>query len=222
MITDYFKKNDDTLEEHNEKEFSGGTSDNYHAFNSGGVESEVGEFFYGLVKLLQPEKVLETGTHHGISSMYIGMALKNNGHGKLTTYEFSLENHNIAVERFKKLGLTSWIDVALSDVAKAYNTKEQYDLIFLDTEPQTRFREMIEFYDNLKPGGYLFVHDLHRHLSQHDNKEHGFGWPYGKLPEEIVNLFRKGLMRPFHFPTPRGLSGFYKVHPEDYRWTQTR
>jgi len=30
-------------------------------------------------------------------------------------------------------------------------------------------------------------------------------------------LIKDDKVRPFHFGTPRGMSGFYKVHPEDYK-----
>jgi hypothetical protein len=93
-----------------------------------------------------------------------------------------------------------------------------YQLVLLDTEPQLRFAELIKIYDYVEPGSFILIHDLHRHMSQEDNAEHGFGFPFGKLPEEIKNWVRKGELRPWHFPTPRGLVGFYKTDPRDYKW----
>jgi hypothetical protein len=55
-------------------------------------------------------------------------------------------------------------------------------------------------------------------MHQIPNEEHGFAWPYGKIPEEMHSLVTSGKLRPFHFSTPRGLTGFYKVDPRDYKW----
>ena len=115
------------------------------------------------------------------------------------------------------MGLDSIVTCHLGDVAKFENSIK-YQLILLDTEPQTRFAELIKFYLNLDAGGYIFIHDLHNHMHQIPNTEHGFAWPYGKIPEEMRQLVLTGKLRPFHFHTPRGLTGFYKPSPEDYQW----
>ena len=38
-------------------------STDYQAYNSGGVEVEVGELLYSFVRVLKPKRVFETGTH---------------------------------------------------------------------------------------------------------------------------------------------------------------
>ena len=55
-------------------------------------------------------------------------------------------------------------------------------------------------------------------MQQVVNADHGFAWPFGEIPQSIKNLVKEGLVRPFHFPTPRGLTGFYKVSQGDYKW----
>ena len=87
----------------------------------------------------------------------------------------------------------------------------------MDTEPQIRFQELVKFYYHLAPGGYLGIHDLHEHMSQQDS-EHGYGWPYGRLPREIIQWVQDDELRVFHFPTPRGITFFYKTNPTDFRW----
>lgn len=212
---------DPSLQVHKEAEFSSDTK-GYSAFNDAGIEIETGEFLYALTRLLKPQAVLETGTHQGIGASYMGQALKDNGFGKLTTVEFLQPHYDVAVERMKKLELTDFVECVKADAASLYPPAEGavpiYDLILLDTEPQTRFMELIEFERVLLPGGFVFIHDLHRHMGQQPNPEHGFGWPFGELPPAIKWLVQKDVLRPFHFATPRGLTGFYKVHPEDYVW----
>lgn len=223
-ITDQLIELDPTLKRSNE----GHWLEPYHpgpgytSFNDAGIECETGEFLYYMIRLLKPTNVLETGTHWGIGASYMGMALKdnhtpNNMRAPLDTIEFLPEIHKIAQDRMERLDLHGYVTCHLMDAAK-FTPSEQYGLILLDTEPQTRFAEMVKFWDSLAPGGYLFIHDLHRHMHQIPNEEHGFAWPYGMIPLEMKKLVTSGQARPFHFSTPRGLTGFYKVNPEDYKW----
>ena len=66
-------------------------------------------------------------------------------------------------------------------------------------------------------GGFVFIHDLHRHMSQEPHEKF-FGWPFGELPKQVKDWVKDGELRPFHFPTPRGLTGFYKASEGDYNW----
>lgn len=193
----------------------------YTSFNDAGVETETGEFLYAMVRVLKPTRVLETGTHWGVGAAYMGMALKDNKSGSMTTVEFLPEIHNKARQTMKELGLGGTgapgevVNVKLGNALDLIPVGN-YQLILLDTEPQTRFKELVKFYPYLDEGGYVFIHDLHRHMHQIDNEEHGFAWPYGPLPEEIKQLVEEKKLIPFHFPTPRGLTGFYKPTGGDY------
>lgn len=51
------------------------------------TEHQVAEMVYGLVRGLQPELCLETGTGFGVVAVQIASALKENGHGRLVTIE---------------------------------------------------------------------------------------------------------------------------------------
>lgn len=82
------------------------TNAEFKMYNTGGVEQEVGEFLYGLVRILKPNHVLETGTHKGIASSYMGSALKENTKGKLTTVEYEQTHYTEANLLFAKLELT--------------------------------------------------------------------------------------------------------------------
>lgn len=228
-ITQRLQEIDQTLVLHNEGHWDqpvDPTRPGYTSFNDAGVETETGEFLYAMVRLLKPERVLETGTHWGVGAAYMGQALKDNNSGVLDTIEFLPEIYQRAVARMEALGLHQHVHCHFGDVAKfdpyhnAHGPTDQipYKLILLDTEPQTRFAELIKFEQYLEPGGYVFIHDLHRHMHQIPNEEHGFAWPYGRLPFEIKQMVAKGHLRPFHFGTPRGLTGFYKTHPSDYNW----
>lgn len=192
-----------------------GVDSNFSAYNSGGVEIEVGELLYGFVRALKPKKVLETGTHYGISSTYIGMGLRDNGFGKLITIENVADNFNRATKLHKENGVDKYVDILLEDV-RAVELRGEFDMFLLDSEPTYRFNELVRFYPYLTAGkGYVFIHDLHAHASQENDC-----MPFGKMPQEIIDWVQNDKLRPFSFPTPRGLMGFYKPGERDYRWEE--
>lgn len=232
-ITDRLLVSDPSLSIHNEGEWSSGGSE-FSAFNDAGLEAEVGEFLYGFIRVLKPNHILETGTHVGVGASYLGTALKDNKRGHLDTVEFLPPLHKQATERIAKMGLSLYVTCHFGDVANFEIPRDcrgsngsldysdqptvEYDFILLDTEPQTRFAEFEKFYPYLKEGGFLFIHDLHRHMHQIPNEEHGFAWPFGKIPIFLNERVLEGSVKPFHLPTPRGLTGFYKVHSGDYQF----
>lgn len=195
----------------------GDSSEVYSMFNDGSTECEVSEFLYSFVRMIKPKNICETGTYKGISSSFMALALKDNGFGRLETLEINELHIQTAKQLWDKLGLTSWI-TSHKMPSLTFDTQAKYQMLFLDSEPQIRFAELLKFYPYLEEGGFIFIHDLHRHMHQIENAEHGFAWPYGKIPQEITDLVKGDKLRPFHFTTPRGLTGFYKVHSSDYKF----
>lgn len=56
-----------------------------HLRDSDAMTREEGELLYGIVRAIKPKYCIETGTHKGLSSCYIGQALQDNGFGLLET-----------------------------------------------------------------------------------------------------------------------------------------
>lgn len=197
----------------------GETEKRYAMWNDGSVECEVGEFLMSMVRVIKPEQILETGTYKGWSSAYMANGLKENGSGHITTLEIEQSHIDHSLDLWEKLNVSDFITV--NKIASLnYEPVTSYQLILLDTEPQIRFAELIKFYPYLESGGFVFIHDLHRHMAQvGQNPDHPEKfWPWGEIPEEMKELVKSDKLRPFHFSTPRGLTGFYKVHPNDYKW----
>jgi len=220
-ITKKLQELDSTLIQHNENHWDqpfNPSISGFSSFNDAGIEVETGEFLYAMARVLKPHNILETGTHWGIGASYMGQALKDNHTGHLDTIEFLPEIHQRAKQRMTDLELDDVVTCHFGDVRLFNPEGKTYEMILLDTEPQTRFEELLKFYDNLAEGGFIFIHDLHRHMHQIPNADHGFAWPYGKIPKPMIELVRSGKLRPFHFSTPRGLTGFYKVSKDDFEW----
>lgn len=215
MITTYLQDRDGSLIEIPEP-----TNSNYTCFNTGGVEAQVGEFLYGLVRMIRPEYVFETGTHMGISSSYIAQALKDNHFGLLTTVEIEKQHIQVAQDRWRHLEVDNYV-VCDKSPSLEYDLEYDCDLMFLDSEPFLRFNELRRFYPKLKYGGYAFIHDTPRSLCQGNiNPDHPTfkSWPFGDINREVRDMVKDHDLVPFTFGTPRGMLGFYKPHPDDYNW----
>lgn len=193
----------------------------YEAFNSGGVEKEVGELLYAYTRILKPLHVLDLGTHKGISAAYIALALKDNGKGIVHTVEFDAQHWVDAEQLWEKAEVTPFIHQfkgSVEDYMKQFPFTD-YDLMLIDTEPDQRWKQLMEFEPVLKEGGYVFLHDLPRGFCIGNvNTDHPelVNWPWGAFPEPIKEWLRTDYMRPFHLPNPREMCGFYKRKKEDY------
>ncbi len=190
----------------------------FSMIDSGAVEIETGELVYGFIRRLKPENVLSTGIYTGVSDLFIGQALKDNGFGHLTALEFEEFHINRARELWRKHGVEAQITPILTP-SLDFKPDKQYQFMFLDTELNLRFHELVKFYPNLDEGGYVFVHDMPRTLCQgninpdHPEIKH---YPVGELPQEFNQLLKERKIVPLHFGGARGLVGYYKVHKEDY------
>ena len=210
-ITDYLvTKSNGLLKLQPEGQFS--------SFNSGSTEAEVSEFLYALVRNLKPVNVCETGTFLGISSAYIGQALKDNGFGKIHTLEILKENKEKAEKLWEQLELNN-IECFLES-SLTFSPQNNYEFIFLDSNPEIRFGELVKFYPFLKEGGFFGIHDLPEDLCQGninpDHKDFN-SWPYGDVPDEMRELLRTQKLVRFHLPTPRDCAFFYKPKPRYYK-----
>jgi predicted O-methyltransferase YrrM len=126
-------------------------------FHSGLGDSA--NLLYGLVRAMKPEICVEIGSARGKSACYIGMALKENGNGKLyaidphTRTEWndsrSLETLNIFRANISALGLTEQVVIVHSFSSEAaQNWTRPIDLIFIDGD---------HTYDGVKQDWELFV-----------------------------------------------------------------
>lgn len=186
----------------------------FSMFNDAGTEVEVSEFIYSLVRVLKPTVVLETGTHKGVSSTYIACALEENNKGKILTFEIIPEHFNNAHILWKQVGIDHRVNAYLVDAQKIDLKGTMIDFLFLDSEPQLRFDEFIKFWPNVKPGGFIMIHDLHPSMGHHGQIYHNvYDWPYGDFREKLGPYLKNRKVQTIHFPTPRGLTLFQKVDP---------
>lgn len=196
----------------------------YSMWDDGGVEAEVGVFLYGMVRVLKPKLILETGLYTGVSCSYMAQGLSDNGFGCITSVEYEQVHINTARERMGRLGLDRFVNFNLSDSLE-FNPNlldtEKFGLVLLDTELHLRFKELVKFFPMIEEGGYIFIHDMPVTLCQGNvNPDHPEfkNWPVGEIPQEVTNWVKDGQLRPIYFPSPRGLMGFYKSRSDEHKW----
>lgn len=196
------------------------TDERFSMVDDGGVEIETGEFLYGFLRRLKPNRVLETGTYSGISALYMAKALQDNGFGHLTTIEYDPFQIERAQKLWQKMGVEDCITAIKSD-SRQYqpDVDGNSQFLWLDTEPSIRFQELVRFYPYLDEGGYIFIHDTPRNLTQGNvNPDHPEfkSWPFGEVPQEMREFLETRKLMPFYFGGGRGMMGLYKTHKDDY------
>lgn len=179
----------------------------YSMWDDGSVECEAGEFLTALVRITKPTNILETGTYHGYSTAYLATGVKENGFGRVETIEWEAQHINEAIPLWQKLELDQFIThYNLSSLE--FKTDKQYQLVLLDTEPQTRFQELERFWDNFAPGSVIVIHDLSWDL--------GAGAPQFWLNRELLEKrILAHELQVVNFHTPRGLTIFYRPREKD-------
>ena len=142
--------------------------------NLGGISRIDQEILYKLIKGYNPKKVLEIGTHIGNSTVAIAMALKGGKNKQLITVDINdVNNRNeknwlnfgskkSPKENIEKLKLKNYVKFVISDSKKYMtNTKNKFDLIFLDGNHRTKaiYDELILSINLLEKNGILVLHD---------------------------------------------------------------
>ena len=159
-------------------------------YDSMTAEVEVLEFLRCLVRTLKPQTVVETGTFMGISTLWIAEGLKANGFGKIITCEYDHAVFAKAKQRIEKSGLTMWIDHR-NESSLETRIPGTIDLLFSDSDPPLREKEVRRFLPQMNPNGLILMHDASSHLKT--------------VREAAFNMEQEGLISVVLMPTPRGL-----------------
>lgn len=156
------------------------------------AEVEVVNLIWDLIDTVKPNLVVETGTHLMISSGYISSALSSNGFGKLITCE-TQECYYEGIET--KLAGRDNVDFRKCS-SLDLKIDEPIDILFCDSDPRIRMKEVEHFWDNLHPHSLILIHDVNSGC-HNELRQELLGW---KDRLSIVML-----------PTPRGLAICQKI-----------
>jgi predicted O-methyltransferase YrrM len=128
------------------------------------VHRTEGQFLNLLAKAARVQNVLEIGTSHGYSAIWLALALEETG-GRLTTIEIMPERVALAKKHVAEAGLTHRITFKEGDAHQIVPTLDGYfDLVFLDADKEGQADYFKKLYpDKLPPGGVLVSHNAIRY-----------------------------------------------------------
>ena len=127
------------------------------------VPRKDGKFLHLLVKATRAKNVLELGTSHGFSAIWMGLALEETG-GRLTTIEIDRERYDLARRYVGEAGLLQRVNCVKGDAhVEVAKLKGPFDFVFMDADKEGQmdyFKKL--FPKKLVPGGILSVHNAIR------------------------------------------------------------
>lgn len=124
-----------------------------------GIEAEVGECLYGLVAMTKPDRIVETGTRLGISTRYMARALHDwHPEGRILTFERCGQCAAFARTRLKRF---QTVTVEEADT-RSVDLKDPIDFLYLDSEPEYRYRELDRWWPLIRDRALIVIHDLNR------------------------------------------------------------
>lgn len=168
----------------------------WHSTDDHSTEIEVSEMLAGLVRGLQPEYVVETGSAWGQTSEAIGQALLKNGHGKIISLE--VDQERVLYSRQRCAGLPV---ECLQQSSMDFVPTEEIQFSFFDSLFPLRVPEFLRYYPYMKRGSIAAFHDTH--------PGHGGGQfddPSIDLRVDIIQrLERGGYLKALYLCTPRGI-----------------
>lgn len=139
------------------KKFLSENSGRWHDMN---VPTNDAQLLYDLVIKGKYTSALEIGTSTGLSGIYIAWALSKTG-GKLITIDIDEGRHKIALENFKKAGLSEYIDARLADAhSLVKELKGPFDFVFSDADKNWYKNYFIDVDPKLKVGGCYTTHNI--------------------------------------------------------------
>jgi len=127
------------------------------------VPRKDGEFLHLLVKVTRARNVLELGTSHGFSAIWMGLGLEETG-GRLTTIEIDRERYDLARKHVSEAGLSQRVTCIQGDAhTEVAKVEGPFDFVFMDADKEGQmdyFKKL--FPKKLIPGGILSVHNAIR------------------------------------------------------------
>lgn len=166
----------------------------WNCFDGMSAEAEVLDFMYQLVRTIKPRLVVETGSFRGLAACYIAKGLKANGRGKLVTCEIDTKLFAATNELLAKANLSEWVDCRLESSLEMANLPAgTIDLLFSDSLPEIRVKEIEYFWDSLSPSSLIVVHDVNSGCHK-------------PLRDEMLAQDAMGKLSVVLLPTPRGLA----------------
>lgn len=127
------------------------------------TEIEVSMLVAAFVKALQPEFVVEIGSHMGYTTERIARVIQENGHGHFDSLEIDPGMRDNAKERCKDLP----VNIILVN-SQQYMPPTIIDFLFIDGHESLRAQDLIQFTPLLSKHATVIAHDMDYYVTERD------------------------------------------------------
>jgi predicted O-methyltransferase YrrM len=169
----------------------------------GSIDTETGRFLYSLARMVRPELVVEVGTQHGISTLWLARAVKDNGTGQLLSLDL-FEDTQVAVvqQSLERAGLSKQAELIAGPsttigAEACRRSARPIDLLFIDgdhrVEAATVDFEVLSAM--VRAGGFVVLHDIYPESCGWDGPRYILDFVAGKRSEAAK-------WQILEFPTP--------------------
>ncbi len=105
------------------------------------IREDTGRILQGLVIASNPKRILEIGTAHGLSALYLVRGLSVNADSKIETIEFDADVAADTQNRFDQLQVP--VQVLPGEAMEVINTLNgTYDLVFFDAQKSHYYQQL--------------------------------------------------------------------------------
>ena len=141
------------------------------------VNIDVANLYYSFTKMVRPLLVVEIGCFIGFSTLHFAQALREQAFGKIISidaFDWDVEtdkgeqNRQEVAEYYRKKSnmediityIKGYSGQVYSDIAK--DIEKQIDLLYIDGDHSVKgaFEDFNTYYDDVRVGGYLILHDI--------------------------------------------------------------
>jgi len=160
----------------------------WHTHDIQATEIEVIEMVHGMIRGLQPEMVLETGTSRGFMAKSIGNALYVNGHGRLITFE---PDEDTWREACRTVGANPYITMANQASMVPWNARK-IDFAWHDSLIELRQPEFEFYLPHYSDRAVVCFHDTAPHFGDWSDylrtqlKTEGFSYLDWPSPRGVI------------------------------------
>jgi predicted O-methyltransferase YrrM len=146
------------------------------------VSRSQGHMLYLVARSIGARRIVEFGTSHGVSTIYLASAVKDNGGGVVVGSEIDPSKHAKATQNLRDAGLDAFADVRLGDaLVTLADVEAPVDMALLDgwkdgylpvlklLEPKLRERAVV-FADNI----FTFKGTLRKYVEYVQSGRNGF------------------------------------------------
>lgn len=178
-----------------------------------------GQVLYCLVRWLRPRQLVEISCANGYSSLFMALALRENGAGRLETFELSAGNARRAAANFRAWGVADQVRLHVGDARRTVEaiSLEQTDLLFLDSLHTEAFARwyLERLLPRLAPRVPVHIHDIlpaQARVRHFNGPPFAGGWTVSWAYRLAVRLLRPGRFEHVRIPESA-------LRKENGRWT---